>query len=133
MTPQKAPVTNIDAYIAGFPQDTQKLIAQVRATIIKAAPEAEEIISYQMPAYKYPGALVYFAAYKNHIGFYPTGSGIEAFREELSGFKGAKGSVRFPLDKPLPLKLIAEIVAFRVKENLERAAIKAKNGKAESL
>ena len=117
---------DVDEYIAGFPKDTQKMLKQLRETIIKAAPGAEELISYQMPAYKYHGALVYFAGYKNHIGFYPTASGIEAFKKELSVYKGAKGSVQFPLDKPLPLQLISKIVKFRMKENLETASVKAK-------
>src|SRR2546423_15286514 len=112
---------NVEEYIAGFPKETQILLEQIRATIVKAAPEAEEVISYQMPAYKYNGMLVYFAAYKNHIGFYPTASGIEAFKKELSVYKGAKGSVQFPLDKPMPLNLISKIVKFKVKKNLEKA------------
>ena len=92
----------VDAYIAGFPKDTQTLLEQLRTAIMKAAPDAEEVISYQMPAYKYFGMLVYFAGYKNHIGFYPGAAGIETFKKELSIYKGAKGSVQFPLDKPLP-------------------------------
>ena len=117
---------DVDEYIAGFPKDTQKLLEQLRAAIIKAAPGAEEAISYQMPAYKYHGMLVYFAGYKNHIGFYPTASGIETFKKELSVYKGAKGSVQFPLDKPLPLQLVTKIVKFRMKENLEKESIKTK-------
>lgn len=109
---------DVDSYIADFPKDTQKMLEQLRATIMKAAPDAEEVISYQMPAYKYHGMLVYFAGYKNHIGFYPTSSGIAKFKKELSVYKGAKGSAQFPLDKPLPLQLITKIVTFRVKENL---------------
>ncbi len=112
---------NVDEYIALFPEHTQKLLDQLRATIFKAAPEAEEVISYQMPAYKFHGMLVYFAGYKNHIGFYPTASGIKMFKEELSGYKGAKGSAQFPLDKPLPLGLVSKIVKFRAKENIEKA------------
>jgi uncharacterized protein YdhG (YjbR/CyaY superfamily) len=129
MSIQRAKANDIDKYISGFPEDAQKFMDQLRTTIMKAAPEAEEVISYQMPAYKYYGMLVYFAAYKNHIGFYPTPSGIETFKEELSVFKAAKGSVQFPLDKPLPLKLITKIVAFRVKENSERAEAKSKKKK----
>ena len=98
-------------------------------TIRKAAPDAEEVISYQMPAYKCQGMLVYFAGYKNHIGFYPGAAGVAAFKEELSVYKNAKGSVQFPIDKLLPLKLIAEIVTFRVKENAAKAAMKAKKKK----
>ncbi len=123
---------SVDAYIASFPPATRELLEQVRATIQKAAPKAEEVISYQMPAYKYNGMLVYFAGYKQHIGFYPTASGIAAFKKELSGYKGARGSVQFPLDKPMPLALIAKMVKFRVKENLgkEKAPVdKSKRNK----
>ncbi len=126
MTNQRAKTNEIDKYVAGFPEATQKILKQLRATIMKAAPDAEEVISYQMPAYKYYGMLVYFAAYEHHIGFYPTPSGIEVFKEELSGFKAAKGSVQFPLDKALPLKLISRIVAFRAKQNLEKEERKTK-------
>ncbi len=117
---------SIDAYIAGFPEETRVLLEQVRTTIRKAAPAAEEVISYQMPAFKLNGILVYFAAYSKHIGFYPTSSGITAFKKELSAYKGAKGSVQFPIDKPLPLNLISRIVKFRVEENRERAETKPK-------
>jgi uncharacterized protein YdhG (YjbR/CyaY superfamily) len=116
-------ITTVDQYIASFPGPTKKLLKQVRATILKTCPEAEEQISYQMPAYKYLGVLAYFAGYKNHIGFYPTALGIEKFKKELSIYKGAKGSVQFPLDQPLPLKLIADIISFRVKQNLQKASI----------
>jgi uncharacterized protein YdhG (YjbR/CyaY superfamily) len=108
----------VDIYIAGFPEETQKQLKQLRATIRKAAPEAEEVISYRMPAYKLQRILVYFAGHKNHIGFYPGVSGISAFKEELSEYKGARGSVQFPIGKPLPLRLISQIVKFRVIENL---------------
>ncbi len=111
---------NVDNYIAQFPETIQKLLRQMRATIRKAAPDAEESISYQMPAYKYHGVLAFFAGYKNHIGFYPTPSGIEEFKKELSKFKGAKGSVQFPLDQPLPLKLVTKIVVYRMKQNLAK-------------
>ena len=117
---------NVDEYIAGFPGDIQTILEQVRTAIRKAAPKAEEVISYQMPAFKLHGMLVYFAGYKNHIGFYPTSSGIKAFTKELSVYKGAKGSVQFPLDKPLPLGLITQIVKFRVAENLQKANAKRK-------
>jgi len=122
---EKRTATNIDEYISGFPNNTQQILQQVRATIRKAAPKAEEVISYQMPAFKFYGMLVFFAAYKNHIGFYPTSSGINAFKKELSAYKGAKGSVQFPIDKPMPLNLITRIVKFRVKENLDKASAKA--------
>ncbi|MCX6271165.1 MAG: DUF1801 domain-containing protein [Bacteroidetes bacterium] len=108
---------DIDRYISAFPEKTQVLLDQIRTVIRKAAPEAEELISYKMPAYKFHGILVYFAGYENHIGFYPTSSGIAAFKKELSIYKGAKGSVQFPLDQPLPLELITKIVKFRVSEN----------------
>jgi uncharacterized protein YdhG (YjbR/CyaY superfamily) len=115
---------DIDEYIARFPRDVQKLLQQVRATIREAAPDAEEAIAYQMPTFRLEGNLVHFAAFKKHIGFYPTSSGIEKFEDELSAYKGAKGSVQFPLGRPIPLDLIGRIVAFRVKENLERAEAK---------
>jgi uncharacterized protein YdhG (YjbR/CyaY superfamily) len=114
-------ITDIDRYIAGFPADKREILEQLRMTIRLAAPEAEEVISYQMPAFKYHGMLVYYAAFKNHIGFYPTSSGIETFKKELSTYKGSKGAVQFPLDKPLPLELISNIVKFRLKENLQKA------------
>lgn len=111
----------VDRYIADFPPPTQDLLEQMRHTILKAAPGVEEVIGYKMPAYRLHGVLVYFAGYKGHIGFYPSGSDIEAFKKELSVYKGAKGSVQFPLDKPLPVALITKIVKLRVKENLEKA------------
>jgi uncharacterized protein YdhG (YjbR/CyaY superfamily) len=117
---------NIDEYIAGFPKDVQAILERIRRTIRKAAPDAEETISYQMPAFTLNGHLVYFAAHKNHIGFYPMPTGIEKFKKELSVYEGAKGSVKFPLDKPMPLDLISKIVMFRVKENLAKAKAKAK-------
>ena len=107
---------DIDEYIADFSRDVQKLLKQVRAAIKRAAPDAEEAIKYRMPTFVLNENLVHFAGYKNHIGFYPTPSAITAFQEELSRYKGAKGSVQFPLDQPLPLKLIAKIVKFRVAE-----------------
>ncbi len=111
----------VEEYIFSFPSDVQLVLKNVRKAIKESAPEAEESIGYQMPAYKLQGPLVYFAGYKKHIGFYPTPSGIEKFSEELAQYKGAKGSVQFPLDKPIPYNLIKKIVAFRVKENLQRA------------
>ena len=110
---------NFDEYIVSYPKEVQKLLEQLRATIKKAAPQATEVISYSMPAFKLNGMLVWFAAYSKHIGFYPRISGIEAFKKELSVYKGAKGSVQFPLDKKLPRGLITKIVKFRIKENLE--------------
>ena len=122
-TNQTAPKT-IDEYIAGFPPDVQKILEKIRTTIKKAAPDAEETISYQMPAFTLNGNLVYFAGFKNHIGFYPVPTGIEKFKKELSVYKQGKGSVQFPLDKPIPYGLISKIVRFRVKENLARAKAK---------
>ena len=116
---------SIDEYIAAFPEDVQKILRELRAVIKAAAPEAEEKFSYQMPTFALHGNLVHFAAHKSHIGFYPTPSGIEAFKEELAVYKGAKGSVQFPLDKPLPWDLIARIVRFRVVENLSHAKKKS--------
>jgi uncharacterized protein YdhG (YjbR/CyaY superfamily) len=115
---------DMDEYIAGFPTEVQLMLEELRATIRMAAPEAQETISYQMPAFSFHGILVYFAAFKNHIGFYPTGSGIEHFKKEVSAYKGSKGTVRFPLDRPLPLDLISQIVKFRVQQNLEKAELK---------
>lgn len=113
------PVRTIEEYIESFPIHTQKLLQEIRGTIKKAAPEAEETINYAMPTFKLNGNLVHFAGYKNHIGFYPAPSAITAFKEALSGYKNAKGSVQFPIDQPLPLELITKMVAFRVKENLK--------------
>lgn len=110
---------NIDEYIAIFPQAVQEILEQIRETIRKAAPDAEETISYQIPTFTLKGNLVHFAAFKKHIGFYPTPTGIERFKDELSVYECAKGSVKFPLDKPIPFDLISRIVTFRVKENLE--------------
>lgn len=111
---------DIDDYIARFPENVQQMLQQLRGAIREAAPEAIETISYQMPAYKLNGILVYFAGYKNHIGFYPTSRGIEAFKTELSTFTWSKGTVQFPLDKPIPVGLITKIVKFRAVENMEK-------------
>lgn len=124
MERNRAGFNSIDEYIATFPADIQKILQEIRATIKAAAPEAEEKISYQMPTFFLNGNLVYFAAFKNHIGFYPTPTGIEAFAQDLSQYKSAKGSVQFPLDKPMPLDLFARIVRYRVAENLKKAATK---------
>ena len=115
----------VDEYIAGFPADVQFVIKKCRETIRKAAPAAEEVISYGMPAYKFHGMLVYFAAHTKHLGLYPMATGIEAFKQELSVYKGARGSVQFPFDKPLPFRLIATIIRFRVKENIAKMELKA--------
>jgi len=129
MTEDKTKPDNIDEYIAAFPQNIQERLQAIRAIVREAAPDAEEIIKYQMPTFMLKGNLVHFAAFKNHIGFYPTPTGIEAFQKELSVYKGAKGSIQFPLDQPLPLELIGKIVHFRVAENLEKAAAKSKKKK----
>ena len=121
MTPARIKFSDIDSYISSFPEETQKILEKLRATIRKAAPEAKETINYGMPTFTLKGNLVHFAAFKNHIGFYPTPSGIESFKKELSAYEGAKGSVKFPIDKPLPLDLISEIVKFRVKETLQKS------------
>jgi uncharacterized protein YdhG (YjbR/CyaY superfamily) len=123
---QRFHFSTIDEYISTFPKDVQETLEKLRQTIKKAAPEAEEAISYQIPTFKFHGNLVYFAAFKNHIGFYPTSTGIEVFKKELSSFETAKGTVRFPIDRPLPLSLISKIVKYRVKENLEREMKKTK-------
>lgn len=120
----KKQYTNIDEYIALFPQDIQKKLKQLRETIHAAAPEATEKIAYQMPTFYLNGNLVHFAAFKNHIGFYPVPSGIEAFKKELSKYAQGKGSVQFPLDQPLPIQLIRKIVKFRLKENLNKTVKK---------
>lgn len=120
---------DIDEYIADFPKEVQKMLQAMRSMIRKAAPEAEEAIKYAIPAFTYKGNLVFFAAFKNHIGFYPAPRGIDAFKEELSVYEGGKGTIQFPLDKPLPLALIAKIVKFRVKDNLEIFEQKAKKKK----
>lgn len=124
-TDQTAP-KNIDEYIAGFSGDIQEILAKIRLTIREAAPEAEETIKYQIPTFALKGNLVHFAAFKKHIGFYPAPQGIEQFKDELSVYEGAKGSVKFPLDQPIPFDLISKIVKFRVAENLEKAAAKGK-------
>jgi len=121
----------IDEYISMFPDDVRTILNQVRQTIRDAAPEAQETINYQMPTFTLNGNLVHFAGFKNHIGFYPTPTGIEAFKDELSAYKGAKGSVQFPLDQPMPLSLIRRIVEYRVKENSERKPRKKTSTKKE--
>ncbi|MDQ3697207.1 MAG: DUF1801 domain-containing protein [Gemmatimonadota bacterium] len=126
MKPATTGVTTIDQYIRGFPDDVKNALSALRSTIRKAAPDAVEKISYGVPTFDYNGNLVHFAAFKNHIGFYPGPSGIAAFRADLKKYKSAKGSVQFPIDEPMPLELIAKIVRFRVAEN---AQLKAKRSK----
>ena len=130
MKDQTGSFQTIDEYIATFPEDTQAILQGLRATIRAAAPDAEERISYQMPAFALNGILVYFTARRNHIGFYPTSSGIEAFRQELAAYAGSKGAVRFPIDEPLPMDLISRIVRYRVAENLKYAEAKANKKRA---
>jgi len=120
MIANKSKPTTIDEYIAGFNPPVKAKLEEIRQTIRRAAPDATETINYQIPTFVLHGNLVHFAAFKNHIGFYPTPSGIEAFKKELSIYDGAKGSVQFPFDQPLPLALITKIVKFRVKQNLEK-------------
>ena len=119
MNSKKAP-KNIDEYIATFPKNVQVILEELRQVVREAAPEAEEVISYQMPAFKLKGILVYFWAFKNHIGFFPTASTVEAFKDELSGYEVTKGTVKFPLDKPIPLDLVKKMVKFRAKQNLAK-------------
>ncbi len=127
-TNKKAP-GSIDEYISQFPPEIQEKLDSLRQIIREEAPAAEEKISYQMPTFVLHGNLVHFAAFKNHIGFYPTPSGIEAFSQELSCYKGAKGSIQFPIEKPLPLELIRKIVRFRITENIKNAEGKGKRKK----
>jgi uncharacterized protein YdhG (YjbR/CyaY superfamily) len=121
------PYTTIDEYIAQYPENIQKILQQIRSVIKEAAPDATEKISYQMPTFYLYGNLVHFAAFKSHIGFYPVPSGIEKFKEELSQYKGGKGSVQFSLDKPIPFDLIRRITLFRVEENLKNSKKKGKS------
>jgi len=115
-----------DEYLSTLSKDKRDLMQTMRKTIQEAAPEAQEVISYNMPAFKLNKILVYYAARTNHIGLYPTASGIEMFKKELSDYEYSKGAVQFPVDKPLPLTLITKIVKFRAKENMEKAKVKMK-------
>lgn len=126
MEKNKVTYETVDQYIADFAPEVQELLQSLRKVISEAAPEAVEKISYQMPTWFLHKNLVHFAAFKNHIGFYPAPRGIEAFKEELARYKGAKGSVQFPIQEPLPYDLIARIVKFRVAENQQQAAEKGK-------
>ncbi len=120
------PTNEVDQYITTFPVEVREKLEEIRWIIQQAAPMAEEVISYKMPAYDCHGILVYFAGYKKHIGFYPSGSGIEAFQHEFGPYKWSKGAVQFPLDEPLPAALISRIVAYRIQSNLDKAAAKSK-------
>ncbi len=113
-------IKTIDEYITQFPKEVQVLLEKMRIIIHKAAPKAEEAISYGIPTFKLNGNLVHFGGYKSHIGFYPAPSGIDAFKKELAKYEGSKGTIRFPLDKPLPATLITQVVKFRVAKNLEK-------------
>ena len=111
---------SIDEYIAQFPPEIREKLQEIRKIIREAAPDAEEKISYRMPAFALNGILVYFAAFKNHLGFFPTASGVEGFKDQLTGYKISKGTIQLPLDQPIPVDLIRKIVRFRVEENLEK-------------
>ncbi len=114
----------VDDYIEAFPRDVQRVLEELRATIRSAAPGATEMISYQMPAFKLKSVLVYYAAFKDHVSLFPKASGVAAFKDELAGYKVSKGTVQFPLDKPIPLDLVRRIVRFRVKEDLAKGSVK---------
>ena len=118
---------NIDAYIANFPEDVQKKLNQIRSTIRKAIPKAEEAIKYGIPTYVLNGNVVHFGGYKNHIGFYPAPGGIEAFKKELSAYEESKGTIKFPRDKPLPTALIAKISKYRAMQNQGKVKAKSKS------
>ena len=120
MEKEKTAPATIDAYIAQYPQDVQQILQKIRAAIKEAAPQAVEKFSYQMPGFAFHGALVWFAVHTRHIGFYPTGTGIEAFKNELSTYKTSKGAIQFPLDQPIPYDLIRRIVKFKVAENMKK-------------
>jgi uncharacterized protein YdhG (YjbR/CyaY superfamily) len=127
MDESQAEYTNIDEYIAQFPPDVREKLREMRRLIKEAAPEAVETIGYQIPTFKQNGNLVHFAAFKNHIGFYPAPSGIEAFDEELAPYKAGKGTIQFPLDQPIPAAIVQKVVRYRVAENEAKAARKRKS------
>ena len=129
MAKSKPTSADVDKFIAAYPKEVQEVLTKVRETIRESAPEAEETINYGIPTFTLNGNLVHFSALQTHIGFYPTPSGIEKFKKELSKYEGAKGSVKFSLDKPIPYALISKIVKFRVKENLAKAEAKGKKKK----
>ena len=126
MKTNEAKINTIDEYISGFPEVTRNILEQIRSTIKKAAPEAEETIKYSMPTFTLKGNLVYFAAFKNHIGLYPAPTGDDEISNELSLYKAAKGTLRFPLDKPIPYDLIGRVVKLRVKESIDKTKRKGK-------
>jgi uncharacterized protein YdhG (YjbR/CyaY superfamily) len=116
----KQPPASVDEYISAFPEEVQKKLREMRAVVRTAVPEAEEKISYQMPAYFWKGVLVYFGGFKDHISFFPTGSGISAFEKELTEYKTSKGTIQLPLNQPLPVQLITRIARFRMEENQKK-------------
>ncbi len=126
MTMNGAKIDNIDEYISGFPESTREILEQIRSTIKKAAPQAEETIKYSMPTFTLNGNLVYFAAFKNHIGLYPAPAGNDAINIELSHYKASKGTLRFPLDKPIPYNLIDRVVKLRVQESMNKTKTRRK-------
>lgn len=129
MEPSKHAFKTIDEYHALFPVSTQELLTKMRSTIRRIAPEAEEVISYGMPAFKWHGLLVWYAGYKNHIGFYPSASPIEVFKKQLTKYKTSKGAIQFPIDQEIPVTLVEDIVRFRMEENLEKERIKKEKKK----
>jgi uncharacterized protein YdhG (YjbR/CyaY superfamily) len=132
MSPNQPAPKNIDEYISAFSPEVQGILQKIRAAVRSVAPSAEETIKYKMPTFMLNGNLVYFAAFKNHIGFYPPVTGDKRLEKQLSVYKGPKGSLKFPLDEPIPYNLIKKIVGLRVRENLERAQRKQK-GKQKKL
>ena len=116
---------DIDEYIADYPKDVQKILNKIRATIKKAAPQAQEAISYQIPAFKQNGNLIHFAAYDSHIGVYPAPRGVDKFKKDVARYGSGKATLKFPLDEPVPYDLITRIVEFRVKQNSEKPKSKA--------
>lgn len=116
----------VDEYIAAFPENIQIILQEMRRVIKETAPEAKEVISYQMPGFKQNGVLVWFAAFRNHIGFFPTALGVEVFKEKLAKYQTSKGTIRFPLDKPIPYELVREIVKFRINQDAAKKQTYAK-------
>jgi len=124
MATKRAIATTVDDYIKGFPEKTQVVLQKIRRTIKSGAPGAEEIISYGIAGYKFHGMLIYFAAFKSHVSVYPAPRESDAFKKELASYKGGKGTVQFPLDKPVPLELVKRIIKYRVKQNLDKESAK---------
>jgi uncharacterized protein YdhG (YjbR/CyaY superfamily) len=129
MDSTRAKFKTVDEYLSTLPENTRHIVERLRKTIKQAASQSEELISYNMPAFKFNGMLVWYAAYKEHIGFYPTSSAIEVFKDELAGYKTSKGAIQFPIEKAIPTTLVKNIVKYRVKENIERVKAKEKNKK----